>query len=80
MGRDILRKLGITLTASKNTGKKVLQISDTPIESNIIKWTLKKYPKLCTQLGKSKNHIAKPTMKLQTNTAKRTQSTPPSTR
>ena len=63
MGRDILRKLGITLTASKNTGKKILQISDTSIESNIIKWILKIYPKLCTRLGKSKNHIAKPTMK-----------------
>ena len=63
IGRDILRKLGITLTASKNTGKKALQISDTSIESNIIKWILKKYPKLCTRLGKSKNHIAKPTMK-----------------
>ena len=37
MGRDILRKLGIFLTASKNTGKKVLQISDTSLESNIIK-------------------------------------------
>ena len=63
MGRDILRKLGITLTANKNTGKKVLQIYDTPIESNIKKWILKKYPKLCTRLGKSKSHIAKPTMK-----------------
>ena len=63
MGGDILRKLGITLTASKNTGNKVLQISNTSIESNIIKWILKKYPKLCTRLRKSKNHIAKPTMK-----------------
>ena len=63
MGRDILRKLGITLTASKNTGKKVLQISDTSIKSKIIKWILKKYPKLCTRLEKSKNHIAKPTKK-----------------
>ena len=56
MGRDILRKIGITLTASS-------QISDTSIESNIIKWILKKYPKLCTRLRKSENHIAKPTMK-----------------
>ena len=63
MGRDILRKLGITLTASKNSGKKVLQISDTSKESNLIKWILKNYPKLCTRFGKSKNHIAKPTMK-----------------
>ena len=63
MGRDNLRKLETTLTASKNTGKKVLQISNTSKESNIIKWILKKYPKLCTRLGKSKNHMATPTMK-----------------
>ena len=49
MGRDILRKLGITLTTSKNTGKKVLHITDTSIEANIIKWILKKYPNLCTR-------------------------------
>ena len=82
MGRNILRKLGITLTASKNTGKKILQISDTSIESNIIKWILKKYPKLCTRLGKSKNHMAKPTMKenFKPVKQKKTQSTSTSTR
>ena len=63
MGRDNLRKLGITLTARKNEGKKMLHITDNTTETNIIKWILKKYPKLCTRLGKSKNHIAKPSMK-----------------
>ena len=63
MGRDNLRKLGITLTARKNEGKKMLHITDNTTETKIIKWILKKYPKLCTRLGKSKNHIAKPSMK-----------------
>ena len=54
MGRDILRKLGITLTASKNAGKKEIHITDTSAESNIIKWILKQYPKLCKRLGKPK--------------------------
>ena len=63
VGRDILRKLGITLTASKKQGKKILHNSDTTTETNIIKWIPKKYPNLCTRLGKSKNYIAKPTMK-----------------
>ena len=63
MGRDTLRRLGITLTARKNEGKKILHITDNTTKTNIIKWILKKYPNLCTRLGKSKNHIAKPTMK-----------------
>ena len=61
--QHILRKLGITLTARKNAGKKVLHITDTTIESNLMKWIIKKCPKLCTGLGKSKNHMAKPIMK-----------------
>ena len=81
MGRDILRKLEITLTASKNAGKKILQISDTSKESNIIKWILKKYPSYYT-IRKIKEPHCKTNheRKLQANTAKRTQSTPPSTR
>ena len=63
MGRDTLRRLGITLTARKNEGKKILHITDNTTETNIIKWILKKYPNLCTRLGKSKNQIAKPTLK-----------------
>ena len=63
MGRDILRKLGIHLSASKPIGKTVGLISDTAIEQNIIKWIFKKYPHLCTRLGRSKNHMAKSTSK-----------------
>ena len=59
MGRDLLLKLGITLTASKNTGKPVNFITDLQTERNIIKWVFQKYPHLCTRLGRSKNHIAK---------------------
>ena len=59
MGRDILRKLGIHLTASKPKGETVGLISDTTIEQNIIKWIFKKYPLLGTRLGGSKNHVAK---------------------
>ena len=34
MGKDILHKLGIHLTASKPTGKTIGLISDTTIEQN----------------------------------------------
>ena len=63
MGRDILRKLGIHLSASKPIGKTVGLISDTTIEQNTIKWIFKKYPHLCTRLGRSKNHMTKSTFK-----------------
>ena len=63
MERDILRKLGVHLTASKPNGKTVVLISHTTIEQNIIKWIFKKYPHLCTRLGRSKNHDAKSTFK-----------------
>ena len=59
MGRDLLSKLGITLNASKNTGKPINFISNLQTEKNIIKWVFQKYPHLCTRLGRSKNHIAK---------------------
>ena len=59
MGRDILRQLGIQLTATKPTGKTIGLISDISTEQNIIKWIFKKYPHLCTRLGRSKNHMAK---------------------
>ena len=59
IGRNILRQLGIQLTATKPTGKKIGLISDIPTEQNIIKWILKKYPHLCTRPGRSKNHMAK---------------------
>ena len=63
MGRDILQQLGIFLTATKPTGKTINIVSDTSIEQNIIKWIFKKYPHLCTRLGRSKNHMAKSTFK-----------------
>ena len=63
MGRDILQQLGIFLTATKPTSKTINLVSDTSTEQNIIKWIFKKYPHLCTQLGRSKNHVAKSTFK-----------------
>ena len=51
--------MGITLNASKNTGKHINFISNLQMEKNIIKWVFQKYPHLCTRLGRSKNHIAK---------------------
>ena len=51
------QKLGITLNATKNTGKNVNLISQFQTEKNVIKWLFQKY--LCTKLGRSKNHIAK---------------------
>ena len=59
MGRDVLAKLGITLKAEKPHGKQVHTILNIQTEKNIIKWIFKKYPLLCTRLGRSKNHIAK---------------------
>ena len=63
MGRDILQQLGIVLTATKPTGKIINLVSDTSTEQNIIKWIFKKYPHLCTRLGRSKNRVAKSTFK-----------------
>ena len=63
MGRDVLTKLGLTLTQQQSEGKKVFNINENIIEQNITKWIYKKYPHLCTQLGRSKNHIAKSIMK-----------------
>ena len=63
IGRDILQQLGIFLTATKPTGKTINLVSDTSTEQNIIKWIFKKYPHLCTRLGRSKNHVAKSTFK-----------------
>ena len=63
MGRDILQQLGIYLTATKPTGRTIGLISDASTEQNIIKWIFKKYPHLCTRLGRSKNHMAKSTFK-----------------
>ena len=59
MGRDLLSKLGITLNATKITGKPINFISDLQTKKNTKKWVFQKYPHLCTRLGRSKNHIAK---------------------
>ena len=37
IGKSLVRKLMITITASKNSGKKILHITDTTSESNIKK-------------------------------------------
>ena len=63
MGKDILAKLGLTLTQQQNEGKKILNINENIVEQNITKWIFKKYPHLCPRLGRSKNHIAKSIMK-----------------
>ena len=59
MGSDILLKLGITLTANRKSGRKVLQVIESLTETNVIEWMSKKYPQLSTRIGKSNNHIAK---------------------
>ena len=59
MGHDVLPKLGTSLQQTKQQGRQIHHISDVEYGKSIIKWTFKKYPHLCTRLGRSKNHIAK---------------------
>ena len=63
LGRDILHKVGIHLTASKPTVKTIGLISDTTIEQTVIKCISKIYSHLYTRLGRSRNHMAKSTFK-----------------
>ena len=58
MGRDILEKLGFTLSQNKGTHNNNINL-DNRLEIKIIN----KFPHLCSRLGKSKNHIAKSTLK-----------------
>ena len=58
MGRDILGKLGFTLSQNKGTNINNINM-DNRLEIKIIK----KFPHVCSRLGKSKNHIAKSTLK-----------------
>ena len=58
MGRDVLPKLGISLQKTKQQGSQIHHISDVETGKNIIKWKFKKYPHLCTRLGRSKNHYS----------------------
>ena len=59
MGRDMLPSLGISLQQTNQQGRQIHHISDIQTEKNITKWIFKKYPHLCTRLGRSKNHLAK---------------------
>ena len=61
LGRDILQKLGIHLTQTKQGEKTVNFIN--PDQKQITQKIFKNFPHLCTRLGKSKNHIAKSTFK-----------------
>ena len=65
MGRDMLTKLGITLSAHTKPCNTINLISIIQTEKSIIKWIFQKYPHLCTRLGRSKNHIAKSIFKSQ---------------
>ena len=58
MGRDILGKLGFALSQNKGTNINNINLDDR-LEIKIIKI----FPHLCSRLGKSKNHIAKSTLK-----------------
>ena len=61
LGRDILQKLGIHLTQTKQ-GEKTINFIE-PNQQKIKHNIFKNFPHLCTRLGKSKNHIAKSTFK-----------------
>ena len=61
LGRDILQKLGIHLTQTKQGEKTVNFIN--PDQKQITHKIFKNFPHLCTRLGKTKNHIAKSTFK-----------------
>ena len=65
MGRDILQKLGITLQQRpmRSPGNYINSISHIKTEKNIIEWILRKYPYLCSRIGKSKYHIANSILK-----------------
>ena len=60
LGRDILQKLGIHVSQTKQ-GEEIINCikSEQQKTHNIFK----NFPHLCTRLGKSKNHIAKSTFK-----------------
>ena len=58
LGRDILGKLGFTISQNKGIDINNIQ-SDNAIQIKIIK----RFPHQCSRSGKSKNHIAKSTLK-----------------
>ena len=61
LGRDILQELGISLSQTKK-GEKAMNLRTTN-NQKIIQKIFKKFPHLCTRLGRSKNHILKSTFK-----------------
>ena len=59
VGRDILKKLGLTLTQQQpEKCKEISNINEKNIKQNITNWIFKKYPHLCTRLGRRKNHYS----------------------
>ena len=52
-------KTGHQLQQTKQQGRQIHHFSDVETGKNIIKWIFKKYPHLCTRLGRSRNHITK---------------------
>ena len=59
MGRDVLQKLGVSLQQTKQKGRQIHHVLNIETGKNKRKGIFKKYPHLCTRLGRSKNHIAK---------------------
>ena len=58
LGRDIMGKLGFTLSQNKGT-----HINNINLDNTLQIKIINKFPHLCSHLGKSKNHIAKSTLK-----------------
>ena len=58
LGRDILGKLGFIPSQNKGT-----HISNINLDNTLQIKIINKFPHLCSRLGKSKNHIAKSTLK-----------------
>ena len=84
MGRDTLRRLGITLTARKNESKKILHNTDNTTETNIIiiKMDTKKVPQPMHKTREIQKPHSKTNneRKLQTSATKRKKSTTTSPR
>ena len=58
MGRDVLQKIGVSLQQTKQQGRQIHHVLNIETGKKR-KWIFKKYPHLCTRLGRSKNYIAK---------------------
>ena len=64
MGGDVMDQLGLRLTMRKsdNKGEKSFY-NILNIHQKILKWIFTQCPHLFTRLGRSKNHVSKPTFK-----------------